>query len=114
MSCVCGWARYRPTGRQGPARARATQREVFDALEETGRDRCRLADHRQQCRGGAIGSTAEPDQQPRRRARQRRHPGQSNLDRRGYGIYIVGAIVLGLIVWGIIELTNKNDNPHSP
>ena len=40
--------------------------------------------------------------------------GQSNLDRRGYGIYIVGAVVLGLIIWGIIELTKKNDNPHSP
>ena len=40
--------------------------------------------------------------------------GQSNLDRRGYGIYIVGAIVLGLIIWGIIELTNNNDHPHSP
>jgi len=41
--------------------------------------------------------------------------GQSSLDRRGYGIYVVGAIVLGLIVWGIIELTNNNnDMPHSP
>jgi hypothetical protein len=40
--------------------------------------------------------------------------GQSNLDRRGIGIYIVGAVVLGLIIWGIIELTKKNNNPHSP
>lgn len=40
--------------------------------------------------------------------------GQSNLDRRGYGIYIVGAVVLALIVWGIIELTKKNHHPHSP
>ena len=40
--------------------------------------------------------------------------GQSNLDRRGYGIYIVGAVILGLIVWGIIELTNNNNHPHSP
>jgi hypothetical protein len=40
--------------------------------------------------------------------------GQNDLDRRGYGIYIVGAIVLGLIIWGIIELTNDNNNPHSP
>jgi hypothetical protein len=41
--------------------------------------------------------------------------GQSSLDRRGYGIYIVGAVVLGLIVWGIIELTNNNNNhPSSP
>jgi hypothetical protein len=42
-------------------------------------------------------------------------PGESSLDRRGYGIYIVGAIVLGLIIWGIIELTNdNNDMPSSP
>ena len=40
--------------------------------------------------------------------------GQSSLDRRGYGIYVVGAIVLGLLVWGIIELTNNNDHPSSP
>ena len=41
--------------------------------------------------------------------------GQSSLDRRGYGIYVVGAIVLGLIVWGIIKLVdNNNNNPHSP
>jgi hypothetical protein len=40
--------------------------------------------------------------------------GQSDLDRRGYGIYIVGAVVLGLIVWGIIELTKNDDNPSSP
>ena len=41
--------------------------------------------------------------------------GQSNLDRRGYGIYIVGAVVLGLIVWGIIKLVDNNNNgPSSP
>jgi len=38
--------------------------------------------------------------------------GGADLDRRGYGIYIVGAIVLGLIIWGIIELTK--DDSHSP
>ena len=38
--------------------------------------------------------------------------GQSDLDRRGYGIYIVGAIVLGLIVWGIIKLVDNG--PNSP
>jgi hypothetical protein len=36
--------------------------------------------------------------------------GQSNLDRRGYGIYIVGAIVLGLVAWGIYELV-KSKSP---
>ena len=40
--------------------------------------------------------------------------GQSSLDRRGYGIYIVGAVVLGLIIWGIIELTKNDNNSHSP
>ena len=40
--------------------------------------------------------------------------GESNLDRRGYGIYIVGAVVLGLIIWGIIELTKDDNNSHSP
>jgi hypothetical protein len=38
--------------------------------------------------------------------------GESSLDRRGVGIYIVGAVVLGLIIWGIIELTK--DDSHSP
>ena len=40
----------------------------------------------------------------------------SSLDRRGYGIYIVGAIVLGLIVWGAIKLLDNNTHamPASP
>lgn len=40
----------------------------------------------------------------------------SALDsRNGIGIYLIGAVVLGLIVWGVIELTNNNnDNPTSP
>ena len=34
---------------------------------------------------------------------------------RGPGLWIGGAIVLGLIVWGIIELTdNEEDFPASP
>jgi hypothetical protein len=40
--------------------------------------------------------------------------GESNLDRGGIGIYIVGAVVLGLIIWGIIELTEDDDGPESP
>jgi hypothetical protein len=35
---------------------------------------------------------------------------RSDLDRRGYGIYIIGAIVLGLAAWGIYELT-KSKSP---
>lgn len=40
----------------------------------------------------------------------------SDLDRRGVGIYLVGAVVLGLIIWGIIELTSddEEDFPTSP
>jgi hypothetical protein len=41
--------------------------------------------------------------------------GQNNLDRRGYGIYVVGVIVLGLIIWGIVKLVDNNNNgPSSP
>ena len=39
----------------------------------------------------------------------------SQLDsRNGFGIYIIGAVVLGLIVWGIISLTDNNKNSTSP
>jgi hypothetical protein len=34
--------------------------------------------------------------------------------RNGFGIYIIGAVVLGLIVWGVIELTKSDDGPASP
>jgi hypothetical protein len=35
-------------------------------------------------------------------------------DRNGIGIYLIGAVVLGLIVWGVIELTSDDDGPSSP
>ena len=35
-------------------------------------------------------------------------------DRNGIGIYIIGAVVLGLIVWGVIELTKDDGPPASP
>ena len=38
----------------------------------------------------------------------------NELDRRGIGIYIIGAIALGLIIWGIIELTKDDNNSKSP
>ena len=40
--------------------------------------------------------------------------GQLDDDDRGIGIYLIGAIVLGLIIWGIIELTGDDDEPSSP
>ena len=33
---------------------------------------------------------------------------------RGPGLWIAGAVVLGLIVWGIIELTSDDEGPASP
>jgi hypothetical protein len=40
---------------------------------------------------------------------------ESSLNRRGTAFYIVGTVVLGLIIWGIIELTSDdNDMPDSP
>jgi len=40
-------------------------------------------------------------------------PGSSNsLDaRNGFGIYIIGAIVLGLVVWGVVSLVDKSSSP---
>ena len=35
-------------------------------------------------------------------------------DRNGIGIYLIGAVVLGLIVWGIISLTDNNNKSMSP
>ena len=65
----------------------------------------------------AVAQSAQPlslNQSPAVQRASADTSGQNNLDRRGYGIYIVGAVVLGLIIWGIIELTKNNDNPHSP
>jgi hypothetical protein len=41
--------------------------------------------------------------------------GASELDgRNGIGIYLIGAVVLGLIIWGVIELTKKDKGASSP
>ena len=41
--------------------------------------------------------------------------GANALDsRNGIGIYLIGAVVLGLIIWGIIELTKNDEGPESP
>lgn len=64
----------------------------------------------------AVAQTAQPlslSNSPAVRAGA--NVGDANaLDRRGYGIYIVGAVVLGLIVWGIIKLVDNNNGPSSP
>ncbi len=41
--------------------------------------------------------------------------GSSELDgRNGIGIYLIGAVVIGLIVWGVIELTKNDEHSTSP
>lgn len=32
----------------------------------------------------------------------------------GVGIYVIGAIVAGLMIWGIVELASGDDDPDSP
>jgi hypothetical protein len=34
--------------------------------------------------------------------------------RNGIGIYLIGAVVLGLLVWGVIELTKGDGGAESP
>ena len=42
-------------------------------------------------------------------------PGASNAQSEGnIGFYVVGAIVAGLMVWGIVELVSSDDDPDSP
>lgn len=43
-------------------------------------------------------------------------PAQSSSldDRNGIGIYLIGAVILGLIVWGVISLTDGDSSPASP
>jgi hypothetical protein len=64
----------------------------------------------------AVAQTAQPlslSQSPAARA-SAGTSGQNDLDRRGVGMYILGAIVLGLIAWGIVEVVSDNNDPHSP
>ena len=63
----------------------------------------------------AVAQTAQPLSLANAPAAQAAPNQASALDsRNGIGIYIIGAVVLGLIVWGIIELTNNDNNPSSP
>ena len=41
-------------------------------------------------------------------------PGASNAQSRvGAGAYVIGAIVAGLMIWGIVELASGDDDPDS-
>jgi hypothetical protein len=65
----------------------------------------------------AVAQSAQPLSLSHTSAAQRASAGaqgENDLDRRGIGIYIIGAVVLGLIIWGIIELTKKDNGPDSP
>jgi hypothetical protein len=61
----------------------------------------------------AVAQSAQPlslahSPQIQRAGADLQRPG--HLDRRGYGIYIVGLIVVGLAAWGIYELV-KSKSP---
>jgi hypothetical protein len=65
----------------------------------------------------AVAQTAQPLSVANSPAAQRASAsmsGESDLERRGIGIYIIGAVALGLIIWGIIELTKDDGGPTSP
>ena len=65
----------------------------------------------------AVAQSAQPLSLANSPAAQRASAGvagESDLDRRGIGIYVIGAVVLGLIVWGIIELTSDDNDSESP
>ncbi len=65
----------------------------------------------------AVAQTAQPLSLANAPAVERAGAGleaESDLRRRGIGIYIIGAVVLGLIIWGIIELTKDDEGPESP
>ena len=85
-----------------------TQLGGCNAFEENVGACRRFGAQREQRRRRADGAAAEPRQCAGSRAGAADRA--SALDgRNGFGIYIIGAIVLGLIVWGIIELTKGDE-----
>lgn len=66
----------------------------------------------------AVAQTAQPlsiTNSPALRAGATSDDASALGSRNGIGIYLIGAIVLGLVVWGIISLTkNNDDNAMSP
>ena len=61
----------------------------------------------------AVAQTAQPLSLANAPTMQAVSPNQLD-SRNGFGIYIIGAVVLGLIVWGVISLTDNNNGPASP
>jgi hypothetical protein len=60
----------------------------------------------------AVAQSAQPASTAVARAAA---PTQNGSQLEGTTIWIIGAIVVGLAIWGIIELTDdNNDNPSSP
>jgi hypothetical protein len=65
--------------------------------------------------GAAMAQTAQPLSLQNSPAMASMEDANNLDDRNGIGIYIVGAVVLGLIVWGVLELTKDDDEgPSSP
>jgi len=63
----------------------------------------------------AVAQSAQPLSLSQSTAVRAGAPTQDSNQLEGTTIWIIGAIVVGLAVWGIIELTkNDNDNPTSP
>ena len=64
----------------------------------------------------AVAQTAQPLSLTNAPAVQAGSPNQASMldSRNGIGIYLIGAVVLGLIVWGVIELTKSDNGPASP
>lgn len=40
--------------------------------------------------------------------------GASELGSRGYGIYIIGALLLAAVIYGVLQLTDGGNDPESP
>ena len=68
--------------------------------------------------GSAVAQTAQPlslSNSPSVARSGASLQGDSSLDRRGYGIYVIGALVLAAIIYGVVKLVNhKSNNPTSP
>ena len=65
----------------------------------------------------AVAQSAQPlslSQSPAVERASAATSGQSSLDSGGYAKYVIGAVILGLIIWGVIELTKDDNGPSSP